>query len=283
MHSKNGKLTFSDHTSPSALTIKPYKNLRAKKNHQNDRQGGWSTCHSTTVPSNTLMVMTIALLMHCQDYLTLLTTCPILLQVCLKWNRTHRSFVTSRTDTKRTPSWCKALVVDLARGVVDHKLDITSHNGLIFIGTRLIVPNNKQLRENLFCLAHDNLGHFGGNKSYHALWNDFYWPNMWHDLINTYNSSCTECQPDKNRTSKSAGPLHPLPIPDKHFELVAIDFIGPLPKDDGFDAIVTMTNRLGHSAGPMQHEPHHRGICHNFFRQMVLREWLSSWTHHQPR
>jgi hypothetical protein len=42
-----------------------------------------------------------------------------------------------------------------------------------------------------------------------------------------------------------AGPLHPLPIPDKCFELVAIDFIGPLTPDEGFDCIVTMTDRLG--------------------------------------
>ena len=65
------------------------------------------------------------------------------------------------------------------------------------------------------------------------------------DLINAYVPSCAECQRNKNWTSKPAGPLHPLPIPDKCFESVAIDFIGLLPKDDGFDAIVTMTNRLG--------------------------------------
>jgi hypothetical protein len=39
--------------------------------------------------------------------------------------------------------------------------------------------------------------------------------------------------------------LHPLPVPDKHFDSVVIDFVRPLPKDDGFDAIVTMTEHLG--------------------------------------
>lgn len=42
-----------------------------------------------------------------------------------------------------------------------------------------------------------------------------------------------------------AGPLHPLPVPDKRFNLVVIDFIGPLPKDDGYDAIMTMTDCFG--------------------------------------
>jgi hypothetical protein len=75
------------------------------------------------------------------------------------------SFPRDIKDGYQTDPWCKALAVDLARGVVDHKLDITSRNGLIFIGSRLMIPNNKRLRENLFHLAHNNLGHFGGDKS----------------------------------------------------------------------------------------------------------------------
>jgi hypothetical protein len=40
------------------------------------------------------------------------------------------------------------------------------------------------------------------------------------------------------------GLLHPLPTPDQHGDLVTIDFIGPLPKDEGCDCIVTFTDRL---------------------------------------
>lgn len=41
------------------------------------------------------------------------------------------------------------------------------------------------------------------------------------------------------------GPLHPLPVPDARFESVAIDFIGPLPPDEGHNSIVTMMDHLG--------------------------------------
>lgn len=41
------------------------------------------------------------------------------------------------------------------------------------------------------------------------------------------------------------GPLHPLPIPDVRFDSVGIDFIGPLPLDDGHNTIMTMTDHLG--------------------------------------
>ena len=44
---------------------------------------------------------------------------------------------------------------------------------------------------------------------------------------------------------KPTGPLHPLPVPNKRGDSVAIDFIGPLPLNEGFDCILTMTDRLG--------------------------------------
>jgi hypothetical protein len=155
------------------------------------------------------------------------------------------SIVQEIKEGYRMDPWCKALAHDLAQGITDSKLQIASRNGLIFIGDRLIIPKHKDLWENLFRLAHDNLGHFGAEKSYASLRNEFYWPNMRRDLVEAYVLSCTDCQRNKNWTTTLASPLHPLPVPDKCFDSVAIDFIGPLPKDDGFDCIVTMTDRLG--------------------------------------
>jgi hypothetical protein len=42
-----------------------------------------------------------------------------------------------------------------------------------------------------------------------------------------------------------AGPLYPLPIPDDHRDSVAIDFITPLPEDQGYNCIVTMSDYSG--------------------------------------
>ncbi len=44
---------------------------------------------------------------------------------------------------------------------------------------------------------------------------------------------------------KPAGPLHPLPIPDKHGNSIAMDFIGPLPEDEGYNCLLTITDRIG--------------------------------------
>ena len=68
---------------------------------------------------------------------------------------------------------------------------------------------------------------------------------MRRDLETAYIPSCADCQQNKSSTTKPIGPLHLLPVPDDHCDSVAIDFIGPLPMDDGYDSLVTFTDRLG--------------------------------------
>ena len=65
---------------------------------------------------------------------------------------------------------------------------------------------------------------------------------MRRDLENAYIPSCTECQQNKNHTSKPTSPLHPLPVLDNRFNTVALDFIGPLPEEHRKDTILTMTD-----------------------------------------
>ena len=108
----------------------------------------------------------------------------------------------------------------------------------------MVIPQDLHICELLYNLAHDTLGHFGFDKSYESLWGSYYWPNMHRNLKNAYIPSCAECQQNKNHTSKPTGPLHPLPVPDDHFDIVALDFIGPLPEEHGKDTILTMTDPL---------------------------------------
>jgi hypothetical protein len=115
-------------------------------------------------------------------------------------------------------------------------------DGLWFIGECLIVPTGCDAWEQIFRIAHDTLGHFEFFKTYRSLQNSYFWPNMRKDLEGRYIPSCVDCQHNKNSTTKPAGPLHPLPIPDKRGDSVAMDFIGPLPKENSFDCILTMTD-----------------------------------------
>ena len=65
------------------------------------------------------------------------------------------------------------------------------------------------------------------------------------ELEGAYIRGCDACQRNKGSTKKPTRPLHPLPVPEERGDSVAIDFIGPLPEDEGYDCIVTMTDRSG--------------------------------------
>jgi hypothetical protein len=122
---------------------------------------------------------------------------------------------------------------------------LRSEHGLWYLGEHLIIPRFGSLHEDLFCLAHDSLGHFGSDKTYANIKNSYYWPNMRRDLETAYVPACPECQRNKSSTSKTKGPLHPLPVPETCGDSVCLDFVGPLPEDKGFNCILTLTDRLG--------------------------------------
>ncbi|KAJ2934139.1 hypothetical protein H1R20_g2963, partial [Candolleomyces eurysporus] len=88
-------------------------------------------------------------------------------------------------------------------------------------------------------------GHFGFKKAYAALRDDYYWPNMRTDLEVSYIPACKDCARNKDATKRTASPLHPLPVPDGRCCSIAMDFVGPLSVDDGYDTILTITDRLG--------------------------------------
>lgn len=64
------------------------------------------------------------------------------------------------------------------------------------------------------------------------------------NLSEVYIPGCVEWICHKSPPTVPMGPLNPLPVPDKCGDLVAIDFIGPLPEDDSFNMLVTMTDCL---------------------------------------
>jgi Integrase zinc binding domain len=118
-------------------------------------------------------------------------------------------------------------------------------NGLWYIGHRLLIPRMTDIHENLFKIAHDSLGHFGADKLYTSLHDTYYWPNMCRDLEQAYILSCIDCLRNKSPTICPASPLHPLPVPDQCGSSIAMDFIRPLPLDEGYDCILLITDQIG--------------------------------------
>ena len=55
---------------------------------------------------------------------------------------------------------------------------------------------------------------------------------------------CGKCQTNKTNTAKPQGLLHSLPIPDKLWQSVGMDFMGPLPWSQGNDYLLVIIDQL---------------------------------------
>ena len=86
---------------------------------------------------------------------------------------TDKQVLQSILDGYDVDKFCKK-----TRDMVGSVPGVTVSNGLIYVGDHLLIPRFGDIRENLFHLAHDTLGHFGADKSYASLRDAYYWPNM---------------------------------------------------------------------------------------------------------
>jgi len=117
-------------------------------------------------------------------------------------------------------------------------------HGLNF--ARLVVPEVQGLRNEILRQHHDIplASHTGYDRTYKLIQRDYYWLNMSKD-IREYVLTCDDCQWNKGSNHKAYGLLKPLPIPDRNWEQISIDYIIRLPLTlDGFDAVMMCVDRL---------------------------------------
>jgi len=118
--------------------------------------------------------------------------------------------------------------------------------GLLYTkGSRLFVPKWGNLRRELIKECHDSkwAGHPGMKRTLALLKTTYYWPQM-RDEVESYVRTCLVCQQDKIEQQTPAGLLEPLPIPERPWESVSMDFITSLPKSEGFGSIIVVVDRF---------------------------------------
>nr|AAP50978.1 putative polyprotein [Oryza sativa Japonica Group]ABF97988.1 retrotransposon protein, putative, Ty3-gypsy subclass [Oryza sativa Japonica Group] len=123
---------------------------------------------------------------------------------------------------------------------------LEDEQGTVWLGERICVPDNKDLKDAILREAHDTLYsiHPGSTKMYQDLKERFWWASMKREIAE-YVAVCDVCQRVKAEHQKPAGLLQPLKIPEWKWEEIGMDFITGLPRtSSGHDPIWVIVDRL---------------------------------------
>ena len=121
-----------------------------------------------------------------------------------------------------------------------------SAQGKLLFRDRQWVPELEELRTKLIQEVHDSeaCGHPGRENCLAMLGRRFFWPRMSQD-VRRFVRNCDACGRNKAWRDKRQGFLKPLPVPDRVWQEISIDFIVDLPVSQGYTNIVVITDRLG--------------------------------------
>src|SRR5262249_8818718 len=103
--------------------------------------------------------------------------------------------------------------------------------GVVRFGSRLCVPEDVQLRDDLLAEAHRSRYtiHPGTTKMFRNLRQFFWWPGMKRDIA-AYVSRCLVCQQVKAEHRRPSGLLQEMDIPLWKWEEITMDFVVGLPR-----------------------------------------------------
>ena len=93
------------------------------------------------------------------------------------------------------------------------------------------------------CHDHPSGGHHGRNKVFAEISRYYWWPKML-DTISQYTNNCHTCKRITPSRLKFQGLLKPLPVPQRRWRDISVDFIGPLPESEGYNSIMVVSCRL---------------------------------------
>ncbi|XP_031479939.1 uncharacterized protein LOC116250456 [Nymphaea colorata] len=110
---------------------------------------------------------------------------------------------------------------------------------------RALVPKDSDLKQELLKHFHNSsaAGHEGVAKTMGRIKAQFWWDGMKSE-VRGYVKACPVCQREKYEATKPPGHLNPLPIPDKPWEDVSMDFIDAMPRSEGKEAVLVVVDRL---------------------------------------
>ena len=89
---------------------------------------------------------------------------------------------------------------------------------------RLYIPSH--IKQTVVEQYHDKNGHMGIDKTFEAVRNKYYWPNMFKEIY-AYVTTCVACQ--TRNLKKVRAPMQETPVPPYPFCHIGVDVSGPYP------------------------------------------------------
>ena len=118
-------------------------------------------------------------------------------------------------------------------------------DGVLLLNERIAVPDDDAIKLRILRMKHDHptAGHPGRSKTIQLIQRDFFWRKS-KAFIQDYISSCMRCARNKTPRRKPHGLLQPLPVADRPWSSLSMDYIEQLPRSGGFDAILVVVCRF---------------------------------------
>lgn len=145
-------------------------------------------------------------------------------------------------------AWTRAKIKIVTRQPDRHFPWVVQDN-VLFHGRRYFVPAEKALRQQILFVHHDDpfAGHFGKDKTQNLVAKHYYWPAMENEVAE-YTKTCHVCQSAKAVRRLPAGELQPLPLPEKPWTEITMDFVTGFPpvwhRGEVVDAVWVIVDRL---------------------------------------
>ncbi|KAF7116358.1 hypothetical protein RHSIM_RhsimUnG0031100 [Rhododendron simsii] len=149
-------------------------------------------------------------------------------------------------------------------------LTVVFYNWMLYYKSRLVVGKDDQFRLKLIQEHHASPtgGHSGGERSYYRLKQAFYWKGMKRAVLK-FVAECDTCQRNKNETVASPALLQPLPIHDRLWSDISMDFIEGLLISTQKSVIFVVVDRLSKDA-------HFIPLTHPYTATIVAQAFLDN-------
>ncbi|KAI2642388.1 Transposon Tf2-8 polyprotein [Labeo rohita] len=108
---------------------------------------------------------------------------------------------------------------------------------------KIYVPRSQ--RQHLLGTAHQSpgSGHPGSKRTLSLLQTRYWWPSMRRDTIR-YVQSCSVCAKSNSPRMLPTGKLVPLPIPERPWSHLGVDFVTDLPSSEGNTCVLVIVDRF---------------------------------------